>query len=52
MGNYGYFVNPFNIESIAFAMNAVINDKNASKKLFKKVQHELSLLIGLILLEQ
>ncbi len=25
--DYGYFVNPFNIQSIAFAMNAVVNDK-------------------------
>tara|TARA_Y100001968_G_scaffold113429_1_gene102830 strand:+ start:1079 stop:2143 length:1065 start_codon:yes stop_codon:yes gene_type:complete len=27
MGDYGYLINPLNIESIAFAMNAVINDK-------------------------
>ena len=27
IGKYGYLVNPFNIESIASAMNAVINDK-------------------------
>ncbi len=28
LGDYGYFVNPFKIESIASAMNAVVNDKN------------------------
>ena len=32
IGNYGYFVNPFNIQSIAFAMNAVINDKKCFEK--------------------
>ena len=32
IGNYGYFVNPFSIESIAFAMNAVINDKQCFEK--------------------
>ena len=32
MGNYGYFINPFNIQSIAFAMNAVINDKKCFEK--------------------
>jgi len=32
MGDYGYFVNPFNIRSIAFAMNAVINDKKCFDK--------------------
>ena len=28
LGGYGYFVNPFSIQSIAAAMNAVINNKN------------------------
>ncbi len=28
LGDYGYLVNPFNIQSISSAMNAVINDKN------------------------
>ena len=28
LSDYGYFVNPFEIQSIASAMNAVINDKN------------------------
>ena len=32
IGQYGYLVNPFSIESIASAMNAVINDKNCFKK--------------------
>ena len=32
IGNYGYLVNPFSIESIAFAMNAVINDKQCFEK--------------------
>ncbi len=32
MGNYGYFINPFHIKSIAFAMNAVINDKKCFEK--------------------
>ena len=32
MGNYGYFINPFNIQSIACAMNAVINDKKCFEK--------------------
>ena len=36
LGEYGYFVNPFNIQSIAFAMNAVINDKQC----FIKALHE------------
>tara|TARA_Y100001968_G_scaffold128822_1_gene117650 strand:+ start:25 stop:1089 length:1065 start_codon:yes stop_codon:yes gene_type:complete len=36
IGKYGYFVNPLNIESIAFAMNAVIHDKNC----FEKALHE------------
>jgi len=27
IGSYGYLINPFNIQSIAFAMNAVVNDK-------------------------
>ena len=30
--NYAYFINPFSIESIAFAMNAVINDKQCFEK--------------------
>ena len=32
IGDYGYLVNPFNIQSIAFAMNAVINDKKCFEK--------------------
>jgi len=32
LGKYGYFVNPFNIQSIAFAMNALINDKKCFEK--------------------
>ena len=32
IGDYGYFINPLNIESIAFAMNAVINDKQCFEK--------------------
>ncbi len=32
MDNYGYLINPFNIQSIAFAMNAVINDKKCFEK--------------------
>ena len=32
LGKYGYFVNPLNIESIASAINAVINDKNCFEK--------------------
>ena len=32
LGNYGYLINPFNIQSIAFAMNAVINDKECFEK--------------------
>ena len=32
MGKYGYLVNPFKIESIAFAMNTVINDKKCFAK--------------------
>ena len=32
LGKYGYFVNPFKIQSIAFAMKAVIDDKNCFKK--------------------
>ena len=34
LGKYGYFVNPFNIQSIASAMNALINDKNCFEKAF------------------
>jgi len=36
MGKYGYFVNPTNIQSIASAMNLVINDKQC----FEKALHE------------
>ena len=32
VGNYGYLVNPFSIQSIAFAMKTVINDKNCFDK--------------------
>ncbi len=32
LGKYGYLVNPFNIESIASAMNAVIKDKKCFDK--------------------
>ena len=32
LGGYGYLVNPFNIESIAIAMNSVINDKKCFEK--------------------
>ena len=32
LGNYGYFVDPYDIESIASAMNAVINDKQCFEK--------------------
>ncbi len=32
IGQYGYFVNPFNIQSIASAMNEVINDKECFEK--------------------
>ena len=32
IGDYGYLVNPFDIESIASAMNAVINDKKSLDK--------------------
>ena len=32
MGSYGYFINPFNFKSIAFAMNAVKNDKKCFEK--------------------
>ena len=32
LGDYGYFINPFNIESIAFAMHSVINDKQCFEK--------------------
>ncbi len=32
MGNYGYLINPFNIQSIASAMKAVINDKKCFDK--------------------
>ncbi len=36
VGKYGYLVNPFDIQSIAFAMNAVIRDK----KCFENALHE------------
>ena len=32
MGDYGYLINPFNVQSIAFAMNTVINDKKCFEK--------------------
>ena len=32
MGDYGYLINPFKIESIASAMKAVINDKECFEK--------------------
>ena len=32
LGKYGYFINPFNIQSIAAAMNAIINDKKCFEK--------------------
>ena len=32
IGKYGYLVNPFNIQSIACAMNAVVNDKKCFEK--------------------
>ena len=32
IGDYGYLVNPYNIQSIASAMNAVINDKRSLAK--------------------
>jgi len=32
VGDYGYLINPFDIESIACAMNAVINDKKCFEK--------------------
>ena len=35
LGDCGYLVNPFNIQSIAFAMNAVINDKKCLEKAYK-----------------
>ncbi len=36
MGKYGYLVNPYDIQSIAFAMKAVVNDKTC----FEKALHE------------
>ncbi|WP_269609321.1 glycosyltransferase family 4 protein [Prochlorococcus marinus] len=36
IGDYGYCVNPFDIQSIASAMNAVINDKKCFEKAFHK----------------
>ena len=32
LGNYGYFIDPLNIQSIAFAMNQIINDKKCFEK--------------------
>ena len=32
IGNYGYLINPFDIQSIAFAMNKLINDKECFDK--------------------
>jgi len=32
VGDYGYLINPFDIESIAYAMNAVVNDKTSFEK--------------------
>ncbi len=32
VGKYGYLVNPFDIQSIAFAINSVINDKRCFEK--------------------
>ena len=34
IGTYGYLVNPFNLQSIASAMNAVIKDKECFEKAF------------------
>ena len=36
IGNYGYLVNPFNIQSIAAAMNALVHDKDCFKRALKK----------------
>tara|TARA_B100000579_G_C22836088_1_gene858849 strand:- start:848 stop:1912 length:1065 start_codon:yes stop_codon:yes gene_type:complete len=36
LGEYGYFVNPFNIHSIASAMNAVVNDKKCFENSFQE----------------
>ncbi len=36
MGDYGYFINPFDIHSIASAMQAVINDKKCFEKALQK----------------
>ncbi len=36
MGDYGYLVNPLNIQSIALAMKAVINDKKCFEKALLK----------------
>ncbi len=32
MGDYGYLINPFNIQSIAFAMKSIINDTKCFEK--------------------
>ncbi len=39
VGNYGYFINPCSIESIAFAMNAVINDQECFEKALQEGPH-------------
>ena len=36
IGDYGYLVNPFNIQSIAYAMHAVVNDKKCFEKALKE----------------
>ena len=36
MGDYGYLINPFKIQSIASAMKAVINDKECFEKSFRE----------------
>ena len=36
IGKYGYFVNPFNVQSIASAMNEVVNDKKCFAKALKE----------------
>ncbi|WP_269604066.1 glycosyltransferase family 4 protein [Prochlorococcus marinus] len=36
MGNYAYFIDPLDIQSIAFAMNVVVNDKKCFEKAFQE----------------
>ena len=36
LGSYGYLINPYNIQSIAFAMKKVINDKTCFDKALKE----------------